>query len=348
MYFVVPGRLDQITGGYLFDRRIVDGLRAMGREVRVIELGGRFPDADDEAAKALAAAFAAMPDGSRVVVDGLALAAAPASFAGESKRLRIVTFVHHPLALETDLSAPERDAFAALEGALLPLAAGVICPSARTALEVAAYGVAPERIAVAAPGVDRPPPSVHADSASRRCRLLCVATVTPRKGHIVLIEALARLGDLDWTLRCIGSLERDPATVAAVRDLIAARGLGPRVALCGEFPPGRMQEAYAAADLFVLPSYHEGYGMAFTEAMVHGLPIVATTAGAIPDTVPPGTGVLVPPGDPASLARALQPLIEHPSRRSELARGATLHAAALPDWNESVATWAAAFDRLTT
>jgi glycosyltransferase involved in cell wall biosynthesis len=155
------------------------------------------------------------------------------------------------------------------------------------------------------------------------------------------------LRKLDWRLRCVGSLERDPATVAAVRDLIAAQGLGPRIELCGEFPPGRMQEAYAGADVFVLPSYHEGYGMAFTEAMVHGLPIVATTAGAIPDTVPPGTGVLVPPGDPIALAQALRLLMEHPSQRDELARAATLHAASLPDWKQSVATWAAAFDRLT-
>jgi glycosyltransferase involved in cell wall biosynthesis len=276
------------------------------------------------------------------------LAAASASIASESERLRIVVFVHHPLALETGLSDAERNTYAAVERALLPFAAGVICPSARTALEVAAYGVAPGRIAVAAPGVDRPAPSARADSASRGCRLLCVATVTPRKGHLVLIDAVALLRELDWTLRCVGSLEREPPTVAAVRDRIAAQGLGPRIELCGEFPPGRMQEAYAAADLFVLPSYHEGYGMAFTEAMVHGLPIVATTAGAIPDTVPPAAGVLVPPGDPAALAQALQPLIEHSSRRSELARGATRHAASLPDWNESVATWAAAFDRLTT
>ena len=346
MYFVVPGRLDQITGGYLFDRRIVEGLRGKGREVQVVELGGRFPDADDEATNGLAAALAAMPDGSRVVVDGLALAAARAALVAESKRLRIVVFVHHPLALETGLSAAERDAFAALERALLPLAAGVICPSDRTAREVAEYGVAPERIAVAAPGVDRPPPSARADGASRSCRLLCVATVTPRKGHLVLIEALGLLRKLDWTLRCIGSLERDAATVAAVRDRIAAHGLQPRIDLCGEFPPERMQEAYAAADVFVLPSYYEGYGMAFTEAMVHGLPIVATSAGAIPDTVPPGSGLLVPPGDPIVLAQALQPLIEHPSRRHALARGAATHAASLPDWKQSVATWAAAFDRL--
>ena len=347
MYFVVPGSLDQITGGYLFDRRIVEGLRANGRTVDVIELAGRFPDADEEATKALASALAAMPDGSPVVVDGLALAAARVSFEAESRRLRIIAFVHHPLALETGLSATERDTFAGLERALLPLAAGVICPSARTAREVAEYGVVPERIAIVAPGVDRPPPSAGAAHASQSCRLLCVATVTPRKGHLVLIEALALLRERDWTLRCIGSLERDPATVAAVRDRIASRDLGPRVALCGELPPRRIHEAYAAADLFVLPSYHEGYGMALTEAMVHGLPIVATTAGAIPDTVPPGAGVLVPSGDPAALAQALQPLIEHPSRRRELARGAMLHAASLPDWNQSVTTWAAAFDRLT-
>jgi glycosyltransferase involved in cell wall biosynthesis len=208
---------------------------------------------------------------------------------------------------------------------------------------MAAYGVG--RVEIAPPGIEkpeRPSPRPHAGPA----QLLCVATLTPRKGHLVLLDALARLGTLDWRLVLIGSLDRDPATAAAVRARIAARGLEARVTLAGEWPPARLAEAYAAADVFVLPSFHEGYGMAFAEAMAWGLAIVATRAGAIPETVPEGAGILVPPGDAEALAAALRAVIVDADLRARLAAGSRARAATLPDWPEAVARWAAAFDRL--
>jgi len=227
---------------------------------------------------------------------------------------------------------------------LLPSFAGVICPSPRTAAEVTAYGV--QNVEIAPPGVDRPermPERRHRGAL----RLLCVATLTPRKGHLVLLDALARLLELDWRLTLVGSLERDPATTELVRRRIAHSGIEDRVVLAGERPPGSLGGVYAEADVFVLPSYHEGYGMAFVEAMAWGLPIVATRAGAIPETVPAEAGLLVPPGDVAALAEALREIIVDESLRAKLAQGAACHAATLPSWPEAIAGWAAAFDRLT-
>jgi hypothetical protein len=142
--------------------------------------------------------------------------------------------------------------------------------------------------------------------------LLSVASVTPRKGHLVLIGALARLTELDWRLRCIGSLTRDPAAVTALRQAIAQHALADRVTLAGERPPSELAAEYQAADCFVLPSFHEGYGMAFAEALSHGLPVVAARAGAVPRTVPESAGLLVPPGDVAVLAAALQRVMPSP------------------------------------
>jgi glycosyltransferase involved in cell wall biosynthesis len=344
MHFMVPGSLGQITGGYLFDRRIVDGLRAMDRRVDVAELAGRFPDADEVARASLAATLASLPDGARAVIDGLALAAAEPCLARAAARLRLVAFVHHPLALETGLSESEAQRYAALERRLLPIFRGVICPSPRTASEMTAYGVA--RVEIAPPGIEKPdrPPSRQ---RSGRVRLLSVATLTPRKGHLVLLDALARLHDLDWCLTLIGSLDRDPATTEAVRSRIAKHGLEERVELVGEWPPARLADAYAVADVFVLPSFHEGYGMAFAEAMAWGLPIVATRAGAIPETVPEGARRLVAPGDVVALTEALRALIGDPELRARLAAASRAHAATLPSWPEAVRRWAAAFDRLT-
>jgi glycosyltransferase involved in cell wall biosynthesis len=342
---LVPGPIDQLTGGYLYARHLVDGLRGRGVDVAVQELAGRFPDADDTAREAAGLALAALPDGAVVVIDGLALAGFRDVVPRAAQRLRLLALVHHPLPEETGLGDAEARGYAALEAALLPRLAGVICPSETTAAAVAACGVSPARIAVVPPGTQKPAASRPQREPDAPLRLLCVATVTPRKGHAVLIEALARLGARHWRLDVIGSLTRDPATAAAVRDALARHDLTARVALLGEWPRARLSEAYAAADLFVLASYHEGYGMAFAEALAHGLPIVATTGGAIPEVVPPSAGILVSPGDVAALADALARLIDDAALRARLAAGAVAEGNNLPSWDDTVERWLAAAGR---
>ena len=344
--FLIPGSLDQLTGGYLFDRHVIEGLRASGREVDVVELPGRFPHADDVAHRAAAAALARLPDDAVSVIDGLALLGFADCLERESKRLRIIAFVHHPLADETGLSDRERSRIARLEARLLTLVRGVLAPSESTARLVAADGVARSRISVTPPGTAKPARPVRRRPFRSPVRFLCVASLTPRKGHLVLVEALGALADRDWHCQCIGSLTRDAATASAVRYEIGRRGLKGRIALAGEWPPGRLGEAYSAADAVVLPSFHEGYGMALAEGLAHGLPAISTTAGAIPDTVPSSAGLLVPPGDAPALTEALRRFLDEPVLRARLAAGARKAGARLPDWPQAVAGWTAALDRL--
>jgi glycosyltransferase involved in cell wall biosynthesis len=345
--FLVPGRLDQLTGGYLFDRRIVEGLRASGRDVAVIELAGTYPDADATARRSVAAALAALPDGAAAAIDGLALLGAADCLAAAAARLRLVAFVHHPLASETGLAAAVSARFAALEAELLRRLRGIICPSEETAAALHRYGVPRARIAIVPPGTDKPTEPVPLPLAAETdLRLLSVASVTPRKGHLMLVAALARLADLSWRLRCVGSLTRDPATTETLRRSIAESAIADRVTLVGESPQGDLAAEYLAADCFVLPSFHEGYGMAFAEALAYGLPVIAARAGAVPDTVPDSAGLLVPPGDVAALAAALRRVIVDSALRRRLAAGAREAGGKLPDWPQSVALWAAAFDQL--
>jgi glycosyltransferase involved in cell wall biosynthesis len=293
LVFVVPGRLDQLTGGYLYDRKIVEVLRGSGRAVKVIELA---PVADGSD-------FTTIPDGTTMVIDGLAFPQLEEAVAAQAHRLRLVALIHHSLAAETGISFSDAAKLARLEAALLPRFRGVLCPSRETAAAMARSGVPPERIAVVPPGTAKPVPSVR--PRHRRARaLLCVANLVARKGHRVLVEALARIRDLDWRLLCIGSPDRDPATARAVCQMIRSLGLERRIRLAGEWPHASLTRAYRAADIFGLPSFHEGYGMAIAESMAHGLPIIATTAGAIPQTVPGEAALLLPPGDPAALAPA--------------------------------------------
>ena len=129
--FLVPGALDQVTGGYLFDRKVVDGLRRAGRAVQVVELDGAYPMADAAAHEAVSAAFAALPNGAAAVIDGLALPGAAPCLAAAADRLRLVGFIHHPLALETGLTASAQAYFAALEQRLCRCCAAPSAPARR-------------------------------------------------------------------------------------------------------------------------------------------------------------------------------------------------------------------------
>jgi len=346
--FIVPGSLDQLTGGYLFDKHLVDGLRAAGRAVTVHELPGSFPEADATAQRAAGKLIASLPEGAVAVIDGLALPAfAQCLTRAAAARLRLVAFVHHPLALETGLSAEASAQLAGLEARLLSRLRGVLCPSAGTAWAIEEYGVERDRIIVTPPGFAKPALPPRRTPPGGPLRLLAVGTVTPRKGHALLIEALSELADRAWHLRCIGSLTRDRGTAAALERAIDRHGLRDRVELAGEWPPERLGAAYAEADAFVLPSYYEGYGMAFAEALIHGLPIVATTGGAIAETVPAEAGLLVPPGDRGALVGALRMLLDGPELRARLAAAALRAGEKLPDWKTALARWSAALDRLT-
>jgi glycosyltransferase involved in cell wall biosynthesis len=168
--------------------------------------------------------------------------------------------------------------------------------------------------------------------------------VVPVKGYDLLIAALATLADMPWRLTIAGDLTRDPATAARLGADIAAYGLGGRVAVLGAVSPEGVNEQYLASDVFVLASRFEGYGMALAEAIAHGLPVVSTKAGAIPDTVPPGTGVLVPPDDMAALAQVLRRLIRDPLERRRLATNARAAAAQLPTWQVSARLFAGAIE----
>jgi glycosyltransferase involved in cell wall biosynthesis len=166
----------------------------------------------------------------------------------------------------------------------------------------------------------------------------------PRKGYDTLIAALATLADLPWHLTIAGDCTRDPAAVARLISDIARSRLGDRVAILGAVSPERVGELYAGADLFVLASRFEGYGMVYAEAIMRGLAVVGTTAGAIPETVPADAGMLVPPDDVAALALALRQLMENPEERQRLAAAARATAARLPSWQESATLFSRALE----
>ena len=150
------------------------------------------------------------------------------------------------------------------------------------------------------------------------------------------------IADLPWRLTIAGDRTRNLAAAARLDADISAHRPGGRVTVLGAVPPERISELYLASDLFVLASRFEGYGMALTEAIVHGLPVVSTMVGAIPDTIPAGTGLLVPPNDVAAFARALRRLISDRIKRQRLAMNARAAATQFPSWQDSAELFAVA------
>jgi glycosyltransferase involved in cell wall biosynthesis len=330
--FAVPGSIDQPTGGYAYDRRVIAALRGLGCKIDIIDLGEGFPYPDAATRRGALECLREAPPGRPIVIDGLALGVLPEAAKALQATHSVVALVHHPLALETGIAPATAAAFVASERAALAAVRHVIVtsPATRRVL-IADYRVADRAVTVAVPGNDR----VVAATRPRRdtVALLAVGSVVPRKGYDVLIDALANLGALDWRLVIAGDCTRDRGTAKAVAAQIAARGLGTRVRMLGAVEEDELAALHRDADVFVLASRHEGYGMAFAAAINHGLPVVGTLAGAIPETVPPGTGILVPPDDATALGRALRAMIADASVRETHAAAARAAAAALPDWD---------------
>jgi glycosyltransferase involved in cell wall biosynthesis len=335
---VVPGSIASLTGGYGYDREIVAGLARRGWDVRVHEVPGTFPFPSHDSRAEARRVLASLPDGARVLVDGLALGALPAEAAREADRLALIALVHHPLADETGLSEEARAQLEDSERRALRAVRRVVVTSRATGVRLEAYGVAPPSIAVVEPGTAPAPQS--RGSGGGPVQLLCVATIVPRKGHDVLVRALASLTGERWHLTCVGGLDRDAQWTAGVRALVHGTGLGERVSFAGELGREDLDVRYDASDVFVLPTWYEGYGMAVAEALARGLPVVSSATGAIGELVTAEAGVLVPPGDVAALARALGTVIVDEPLRARLADGARRVRSRLPSWDDAAALMA--------
>jgi glycosyltransferase involved in cell wall biosynthesis len=331
--FALPGDLATPTGGYAYDRRLLAELDALGWRVELVMLGDGFPQPSISTRREARGRLAALRSGRPIIVDGLALGVLPEAAAELAVTQKLIALVHHPLALETGLSPASAAALRDSERTALGHAHHVVATSATTArVLVENYSVPQARLTVIEPGTDQVATSRRDRSAEPAG--LAVGAVVPRKGYDILVAALARIVDLPWHFVIAGACDRDPATTLRLRTDIFRHGLEARIDLVGEVSPARLSHLYVTADLFVLPSRFEGYGMAFAEAVAHGLPVIGTTAGAIPETVSADAAILVPPDDIDALERALRRLIASQAERDILATGARAAAARLPTWHE--------------
>ena len=338
VHVVVPEGFDnpdQPTGGNLYDRRVCAALAEAGWDVLVTTVPGAWPDPGPGARADLARVVSAIPDGETVLIDGLIASPAAAQLLPHAERIRMTVLLHMPLAIAPDTHC-DADAERS-ERAVLRAAAGVVATSEWTRRQVLTrYEIPAGRVHVARPGVDR----VTAPARPVPGQLICVGVLARHKGQDLLVQALAELAERDWHCVLAGPLDRDPDFVGRLRARISHLGYGRRIRLAGVLTGAELSHAYTTADLLVAPSRSETYGMTVTEALAHGLPVVACAVGGLPEALgctADGTrpGRLVPPGDPAALAAALGEWLGDERHRRRLRAAARQRRSTLRGWEQT-------------
>jgi glycosyltransferase involved in cell wall biosynthesis len=333
LYVILPGDIDdesRPSGGNVYDRRVCDGLAEIGWSVHEHDVAGHWPWASVSARMALTDVLAGLPDRALVLLDGLIASAAPEVVIPEAARLRLVVLLHMPLG-EGSLQGRPR------ERAVLSTVSSVITTSHWTQAWLLDHYGLDDRVHVAPPGADPAPLAAGTTSGGE---LICVGAVTPAKGYDVLLEALTMASDLRWLCTWVGSLELDPGFIGRLRRRAEQVGVHRRIRLTGPRTAAALDATYADADLLVLPSRAETYGMVVTEALARGIPVVASNVGGVPEALgraPDGTrpGLLVPPGDPTALGAALRLWLEDAGLRESLRSAARERRDELRGWDET-------------
>jgi glycosyltransferase involved in cell wall biosynthesis len=322
------------SGGNIYNRRICAGLTTIGWQVIQHVAPGCWPSPDRASVQALGRLLAGIGDGAVVLVDGLIASTMPDILVPEARRLRFAVLVHMSLG-----EAPPSHSVAhaeTREAAVLCSAQHVITTSSSTReLLLRRYALPPDKVHVAQPGVDPAQPAPGTDQGGE---LLCVGPVSSHKGHDVLLAALVATAELPWRCVCVGSLDRDPIFVERVQLGAEAAGVASRIRFRGVQIGDALADAYASADVLVLASRAETYGMVVTEALARGLPVIATEVGGLPEALGKTSdgrrpGLLVPPEDSVALAAALRHWLVDANLRHRLREAARERRSTLSGWD---------------
>lgn len=350
---VVPADVDGPRGGNVWDRRVRQELIARGCDPGWFPVRGSWPEPAPHDATALDEVLAGIPDGRPVLLDGVVACGVPDVVVPHTRRLRTGVVVHLPLARETGIDPDRARRLAAAEEQVLTAVDVVVVPSQWTAAELSGLRLRREPV-VALPGTDRPPSSGGAPDVALRpdrggAHLLFLGALTPRKGPRVLLRALERAQaglHPQWLARFVGP-HPDPVEAALLLSERDRAGLGDRVDVVGPLVGEALEEQWRWADLLVVPSILETFGMVVTEALVRGVPVLGTTGSAVPEalgttgTGPPG--LLVPPDDVDALQAALVEWSNDRALRAELTRRAVERGAQVTGWDATADAVAGAF-----
>ena len=343
--FIIPGDINTPSGGYRYDRTILEEWRALNVAFDLVSLTGNYPNPSDDD-KALAFSVIDECDEADItIIDGLAGGGFPELIEALSQSAPCVSLLHHPLSLENGISQEDARFLEASERKGLNFTKAVITTSPATSKTVAElFAFDKAAIHTVEPGVTRAA-SIEFRTGSP-LSILSVGSITERKGHDVLIKSLALIKDAPWQLTIVGPQNFDPTHFLELTDLCQELGVSDRITFLDSLSEDALAHEYAKADIFALASRYEGYGMAYAEAIVRGIPVIGTTAGAIPDTVPLEAGILTAAEDVEAFSKALASLLNDTTLRKKKHLGALAVEPDFPTWSGSAKKFLEILERL--
>jgi len=342
---VIYGDLATSTGGFLYDRLLVDALRRGGDTVDVLSLpwkayGGCLRQNFDRRLRSVLLSW----DGDLLLEDELnhpSLFLVNRSFR-RARRVPVISIVHH---LRSSELYPRiaHQVYRRVERSYLRSVDGFLFNSSATRRTVEELIRGPADGIVATPGGDRLGPGLSEEEILRRCetegplRVLFIGNIIPRKGLRILIEALATIPSSQWRLTIAGGRGMDHAYAASVDRAVAAQGLQGNVRVPGQLDDARLAAALREHHVLAVPSHYEGFGIVYLEAMGFGVVPIGSRAGGAAEIIEhERSGLLVPAGDAQALAAAIADLAGNRGRLRTLALEARRRFGAFPGWQESM------------
>jgi glycosyltransferase involved in cell wall biosynthesis len=334
LHFLISGDINTLSGDSLYLKRLADGLHAKGHKVFIHNLPGDFPFPEENSLNQCEIIFNSIPDGELVIVENNILSAIPGIIKKYQSKYKIAGLVHLPVSLRADLTILQKEIIAATEKEALHAIGGIVTSSHYIKNKLLAWNVDEKKIFTVVQGVDSFPLKKKYPRLPKK--LLTVANYIRNKGFSHLIKALSAHSSKDWTLECYGDKNFDREYLSEIQLLISRNKLKDRIILNGPLKREALSKVYLDADLFIQPSDFEVHGMALSEALMHGLPVVASTGGAITDIVPSNMAKLFKPSDVYALQSILEELFENETLYNNLCKNAATYHLSAQSWEASV------------
>jgi glycosyltransferase involved in cell wall biosynthesis len=331
VHFLITGDIQSLTGGYLYNMHMINGLRGKGHLVNVFGTDWQWKDSDS-LEYICRHHLKKLPHGSCVIVDSLILASLHHIVQEFGDRLKFLGLIHLPASY--NVLSGVHGKLADEELTAINDMRQVIVTGQFTFDLLCNVGLNPARICLVEPGTDHFPRKKRYKPVPSE--LLCIANYSALKAQDVLIRALCRLTAWNWSLHLYGDTNRDKKYTEALRSLIRQLKMEHRIIVHGIVERHEISTVFLNADLFLMPSLFESYGMAITESLAHGIPVVTTSAGNIPYTLPAGMGLLTEPGNEEQLADTIRSIFYDPVKYDALCKAASQYFKQVRSWEQAV------------
>lgn len=305
IYFLINDDINTLTGGYIYNKYIVNGLNEKNYDVSVISLLGNFPNPTSSDLNKCSEILNTLPDKAFLVVDSLILGFIPQLLIKIRERTSIIGLMHLPLSI--DLKSNKKQRLFLEEEKALELCKRIITTSFYTKILLTESGIDAEKILVAEPGTENYPKKEN--YPCNPYNLVCISNYHENKNQIALIKALKNLVEYNWEMNFFG--RSDTFYFRKLKELVYSYNLDKRIFLGGPLERSKISDIYLKSDLFILPTKFETYGMALTEALAHGIPVITTLTGGISYSVPASMAIFVKPTVKSLVAALKKVFIDH-------------------------------------